>query len=39
MTLHYPPYWHYDFLQALVVLSRMGLARDARARDAVELVE
>jgi len=39
VTIHYPPYWHYDFLQALVVLSRMGLARDARARDAVELVE
>ena len=39
VTIHYPPYWHYDFLQALVVLSRMGLARDARAQDAVELVE
>jgi hypothetical protein len=39
VTIHYPPYWHYDILQALVVLSRMGLARDARAGDAVELVE
>ena len=39
VTLHYPPYWHYDILQALLVLSRMGLARDPRARDAVELVE
>jgi hypothetical protein len=39
VTLHYPPYWHYDILQALVVLARMGLARDPRAADAVELVE
>lgn len=39
VALHYPPYWHYDILQALLVLSRMGLARDPRARDAVELVE
>jgi predicted small integral membrane protein len=23
LTLHYPPYWHYDILQALLVLSRM----------------
>lgn len=39
VALHYPPYWHYDVLQALLVLSRMGLGRDPRARDAVELVE
>ena len=39
MTIHYRPFWHYDFLQALLVLSRMGLADDARARDAVELLE
>ena len=39
VALHYPPYWHYDILQALLVLSRMGLASDPRARDAVELVE
>jgi hypothetical protein len=39
VTLHYPPYWHYDVLQALVVLARMGLARDPRARDGIELVE
>ena len=30
--LHYPPYWHYDILQALLVLSRMGLASDPRGR-------
>lgn len=38
MTLHWPPYWHYDALQALVVLDRIGLAADPRAADAVELV-
>ena len=25
LALHYPPYWHYDILQALLVLSRMRL--------------
>jgi hypothetical protein len=34
----YPPYWHYDVLQALLVLARMGRVRDPRAREAVELV-
>ena len=38
-VLHYPPYWHYDVLQALVVLARMGRAADPRAREAVELLE
>jgi hypothetical protein len=38
-TLHHPPFWHYDFLQALLVLSRMGLARDERAEDGLELLE
>jgi hypothetical protein len=33
---HYPPYWHYDAPQALLILSRMGLAGDERARDAVD---
>jgi hypothetical protein len=38
-TLHYPPYWRYDILQALVVLSRMSLARDERAAEALNLIE
>ena len=38
-VLHYPPYWHYDVLHALVVLARMGRAGDPRAADAVALVE
>jgi hypothetical protein len=33
---HYPPYWHYDILQALLVLSRMGRAGDPRASDALD---
>ena len=37
-TLHYPPYWHYDAGQALLILWRMGLAGDPRAADAVELL-
>jgi hypothetical protein len=36
---HYPPYWHYDILQALLVLSRMGRARDPRAGDALDELE
>jgi hypothetical protein len=38
LTLHYPPYWHYDVGQALLVLWRLGLAADPRAADAVELL-
>ncbi|HYJ68073.1 MAG TPA: hypothetical protein VEX15_10480 [Nocardioidaceae bacterium] len=32
----YPPYWHYDILQALLVLARMGKAADPRAADALD---
>jgi hypothetical protein len=39
VTLHSPPFWHYDFFQALVVLSRMGLAGDPRAADGLDLLE
>jgi hypothetical protein len=38
LALHYPPYWHYDVLQALVVLSRLGTAGDPRAGEALELL-
>ena len=37
-TLHYPPYWHYDFGQAMLVLWRMGLAGDPRTADAIDLL-
>ena len=36
---HYPPYWHYDILQALLVLSRMGKGGDPRASDALDEVQ
>lgn len=37
--LHYPLYWHYDILQALIILSRAGRLGDRRALDAIGLVE
>jgi hypothetical protein len=38
-VLHYPAYWHYDILQALHLLARMGRARDERTADALDLLE
>jgi hypothetical protein len=38
VTVHSPPYWHYDFFQALVVLARMGLVDDPRAADGLDLL-
>lgn len=38
LDLHYPPYWHYDILQGLLVLSRMGKATDARTSDAHDVL-
>jgi hypothetical protein len=35
---HYPPYWHYDLLQALLVLCRAGFADDPRTTSARQLV-
>ena len=35
-TIHWPPYWHYDLLQGLLILARMGRAGDPRAADAIE---
>jgi hypothetical protein len=34
----YPPYWHYDILQALLILSRMGRIGDPRAADALAVL-
>lgn len=39
LSLRYPSYWHYDILQALLVLSRMDKARDPRAADALDELE
>jgi hypothetical protein len=38
LALHYPPYWHYDVLQALLILSRLAKAGDPRAGEALELL-
>ena len=38
IALHYPPYWHYDVLQALLVLGRLGRLEDERASDALDLL-
>ncbi len=50
LKLHYPLYWHYDILQALVILGRMqphrgasqdagSMMQDARMQEALDLVE
>jgi hypothetical protein len=39
LAFRYPPYWHYDVLQALLILSRLGLVDDPRAADALDLVQ
>jgi hypothetical protein len=39
LELHYPPYWHYDILQGLLVLSRLDVVRDPRAADALDELE
>jgi hypothetical protein len=38
IDLHYPPYWHYDVLQALVVLDRAGQRDDPRTSRARQVV-
>lgn len=38
LDLHYPPYWHYDVLQALVVLDRAGFRHDPRTERARQVV-
>jgi hypothetical protein len=37
--LHYPPYWHYDILMGLKVMTEAGLVKDRRCEDALELLE
>jgi hypothetical protein len=39
LVAHYPPYWHYEVPQALLILSRMDKLDDPRAADALDLVE
>jgi hypothetical protein len=35
---HYPPFWHYDVLQVLLILSRMGRGDDPRAAEGIDLL-
>jgi len=37
--LHYPLYWHYDFLGGLKAMAALGLVRDERCADALDLLE
>ena len=46
LKLHYPLYWHYDILRALVMLARFdelagahGILRDARVQEALDVLE
>jgi hypothetical protein len=37
--LHYPLYWHYDFLAGLKGMAELGLVKDPRCADALDLLE
>src|SRR4029453_10750751 len=39
VRLHYPLYWHYDFLFGLKVMTEIGRIRDPRCTDALDLLE
>jgi hypothetical protein len=39
VALHYPLYWHYDFLGGLKALAQVGRIRDERCADALDLLE
>jgi hypothetical protein len=36
---HYPPFWHYEAPQALLILSRMDKLADPRASDALHILQ
>ncbi len=39
VRLHYPHYWHYDFLFGLKVLAEASMIDDERCREALDLLE
>jgi hypothetical protein len=39
LKFHYPLYWHYDILQALLILSRLGPLTNPRMWEALDLIE
>jgi hypothetical protein len=39
VALHYPHYWHYDLLAGLTAMAEIGMIRDPRCADALDLLE
>jgi hypothetical protein len=39
VQLHFPCYWHYDILFAMLVFSEVGQIQDERCREALDLLE
>lgn len=39
LDFHYPLYWHYDILQALRILAKLGKLGNSRAQEAIDIVE
>lgn len=39
LSTPYPSYWHYDLLSALLVIARVDRCTDARAADALDLLQ
>ena len=39
IKLHYPSYWHYDFLFALKVLAEAGFIQDQRCNESLDMLE
>src|SRR2546430_5699508 len=39
VSLHYPRYWHYDFLGGLKAMTQVGRIADPRCADALDLLE
>jgi hypothetical protein len=39
LQLHYPLYWHYDILQALLILSRLRPLDDPHMQEALDIIE
>jgi hypothetical protein len=39
LRFRFPPYWHYDVLQGLWALTRLGRLDDPRAAEALDLVQ
>jgi hypothetical protein len=38
LNIHWPHYWHYDFFHGLRAIAMLGLLKDSRAEEALELL-